>query len=108
MLHTSKTTKARPQNIVTKLPGVLGAARECKTIIGCSKIFFTDSMLKNIVKYTNQKLSKMSRNYTQGEQDCQLTDEIEISAFLGLLYIMWVKKNNHIHLDVLWTVDGTA
>lgn len=108
MYHTSKTTKTRPQNIVTKLPGVLGAARECKTIIDCWKHFFTDSMLKNIAKYTNQKLSKMSRKYTRGERDCRLTDETEISAFLGLLYIMGVKKNNHIHLNELWAVDGTA
>uniref|UniRef100_A0A1B6MIG5 PiggyBac transposable element-derived protein domain-containing protein n=1 Tax=Graphocephala atropunctata TaxID=36148 RepID=A0A1B6MIG5_9HEMI len=108
MFHTSKTTKARPQNIITKLPGVLGSARECKTIIDCWKVFFTDSMLKNIVKYTNQKLSKISRKFSRGERDCYLTDETEVSAFLGLLYIMGVKKNNHIHLDELWAVDGTA
>lgn len=108
MFPNSTTTKTRLQNIITKLPGVIGAARNYKTGLECWKQFFPDSMLEEIVKYTNQKLSKMSLNYTRGEKDCYLTDETEISAFFGLMYILGVKKSNHVHLDELWSVDGTA
>lgn len=48
MIHKPvvKPSKTPPQNIVTKLPGVKGAAKNCQSIIDCWKIFCPDELIE--------------------------------------------------------------
>jgi hypothetical protein len=42
LMHKLQITKTDYQNIITKLPGVKGTAKNSKTILDCWKIFFPD------------------------------------------------------------------
>lgn len=81
--------------------------RDLKKNIDCWKIFFPDAMLSDIVRFTNQQLQEMRQHYER-ERDCIDTDIVEIQAFFGLLYLIGVKKANHLNTDELSTTDGTA
>lgn len=100
-------TKTRRQNIVTKLPGVLGEAKDKSEIIDCWNIFFPMNILQSIVTFTNQKLDEMRVAYGR-PRDCLPTNLEEVMAFLGLLYLAGVKKGQHLNTNELWTADGTA
>uniref|UniRef100_A0A2S2QPD4 PiggyBac transposable element-derived protein domain-containing protein n=1 Tax=Sipha flava TaxID=143950 RepID=A0A2S2QPD4_9HEMI len=108
LIHKPQTTKTARQNIITKLPGVKGAAKNSKTILDCWKIFFPDNIIIYIVECTNQQLNLIRSNYTRGERDCPPTNFEEILAFFGLLYLAGVKKAQHLNTDELWSTDGTA
>lgn len=99
--------KTKAQNIVTKLPGVKGAARNAKEIIDCWQLFFPLDVLGSIVKYTNQKLDQMRLSYAR-PRDCLATDLEEMMAFVGLLYLAGIKKGQHLNTHELWAQDGTA
>ncbi|KAJ8970331.1 hypothetical protein NQ314_001292 [Rhamnusium bicolor] len=99
--------KTKACNIITKLPGVRNAAKQDKTIMDCWKLFISDEMIKGIVKYTNQRLDLMRSSY-QRPRDCPQTDYEEILAFIGLLYMAGVKKEQYLNTDELWKSDGTA
>uniref|UniRef100_A0A1B6LLL4 PiggyBac transposable element-derived protein domain-containing protein n=1 Tax=Graphocephala atropunctata TaxID=36148 RepID=A0A1B6LLL4_9HEMI len=106
-IHVPEKTKTRKQNIVQKLPSVVREFRDYKTQIECWKIFFPDHMLSEIVRFTNQQLGVMRQNYAR-DRDCLDTDIIEIKAFFGLMYLIGVKKGNHLNTEELWATDGTA
>ncbi|CAI6369859.1 unnamed protein product [Macrosiphum euphorbiae] len=108
LMYKPQTTKTARQNIITKLPGVKGAAKNSKTILDCWKIFFPDNIIIYIVECTNQQLNLIRSNYTRGERDCPPTNFEEILAFFGLLYLAGVKKAQHLNTDELWSTDGTA
>lgn len=105
--HKPEIRKTAKQNIVKKLPSVAREFRDLKKHIDCWKIFFPDAMLSDIVRFTNQQLQEMRQHYER-ERDCIDTDIVEIQAFFGLLYLIGVKKANHLNTDELWTTDGTA
>lgn len=83
-------TNAKAQNTVAKLHDVKGVAKNYKTGIECWKHFFPGTMMHDIVNY--QKLTKISRNYSRGLQNCHLIPETELAAFLWLLDITGVEK----------------
>lgn len=101
--HATLAKTAR-QNIVTQLPGVKGAAKNLKTILECWKLFFPDSVIDQIVEYTNQELDRMATCYSRNARECPRT---ELSAFFGVLYLARVKKAQHLNTDQLWATDGT-
>lgn len=45
---------------------------------------------------TNNQLCDMSNSYSRGDWDCQQTDDYEILAFLEVLYLLELKKANHL------------
>lgn len=100
--------KTAKQNIVTKLPGVTSSAKNCKSAIDSWKIFFSDVTLNNIVTFTNDKLSEMALSYKHKEKDCPQTDIDELLAFFGVLYMLGVKKANHLNTAEMWQTNGTA
>lgn len=106
--HMPRVTRTAPQNIVQKLPSIQRAYRDRTEITDCWKAFISDEMIEKILKFTNQKLQRMQQNYSRGERDCPLTSKEEIMAFFGLLYLIGIKKGNHLNTDELWCTDGTA
>ncbi|XP_043475651.1 piggyBac transposable element-derived protein 4-like [Leptopilina heterotoma] len=103
----NKKVKTRKHNIVIRLPGVKTAAKNAQSILECWELFFTKNMIEKIVNFTNIQLDKLRRNY-KNAKDVRPTSEIEIRAVLGLLYMIGVKKGNHVNLKEFWASDGTA
>lgn len=103
--HRQSKVRRRPQNIMTHLPGVIGAAKTAKTPVECWNCLFTEDVLNDIVKYTNQYIDNIKAAFSR-ERDAKHTDLVEIRAFIGLLYLAGVYKANRLSLEELWGTDG--
>ncbi|KAK9736145.1 Transposase IS4 [Popillia japonica] len=99
-----RTSKA---NLLTRLPGVKGTAREVKSILGCWKLLFTDAMLNIIVNSTNKYIEAISDSYSR-KRDCKPTDLAEIKALMGLLYMAGILKGSRLSTEELWNRNGTG
>ncbi|XP_034944888.1 piggyBac transposable element-derived protein 4-like [Chelonus insularis] len=102
--HRVRTKK---HNLVIRVPGPKGVAKEAKTILECWELFFDNSMIEKIVNYTNIYLQKIASLY-RGQRDSTPTNVIEIRALFGLLYFLGMRKAAHLNLKELWATDGTA
>lgn len=106
-IHKPPQLKTARQNIVKKLPSVVRTYRDHTNIIDCWRIFFPARMISDIVRFTNQQIEVLRTSYAR-ERDCKDTDFFEMSAFIGMLYLIGIKKGQHINKDELWCNDGTA
>lgn len=99
--------KTLPQNIIRRLPGVIGPAKQSKTPLECWSNFFTDSMLEKIIRFTNQYIERVQENFNR-IRDAKFTDIQEIKACIGLLYLLGVNRSNRQSLEEVWATDGTG
>lgn len=73
------------------------------------RCLFTDEMIGKIIARTNRRFYKIRDNYAQKRKtDLTDVDEIELKAFLGLLYYTSILKSQHEDLDSLFATDGTG
>lgn len=89
------------------LPRVKPIGQNANTVIECWKLFVTDDMLQDVVKYTNNEIQlKRSTCTNSSTQMCIYHDTSlsELKAFIGLLYIAGLY--NHENLKDLWRSDG--
>lgn len=100
-----KNVRTRSVNLLTKLPGVIGAARSAKTELESWKCFICDDILEILVRYTNKYIISIQSKFNR-ERDAKTTDLIEMKAFIGLLYFAGLYKSNRQNLDDLWSSDG--
>jgi hypothetical protein len=68
------------------------------------KCLIAGETLDNIVHCTNQCILITQPNFSH-KSDAELTDKIEIKAFIGLLCIVGVFQSNKQHLEELWGSD---
>lgn len=100
-------TKTRSRNIVTQSSGVIGKARETKTILDAWQLYFPDFVIGEIVGHTNKYIQKLRTNYSR-DRDAADTNMEEIKALIGLLYLAGVLRSSHLNLRDLWAQDGTG
>ncbi|KAK9753764.1 Transposase IS4 [Popillia japonica] len=106
-LPFSARRKLGKQNLLVHLPGVIGITKNAKTISSSWYCFMNDSILDQIVKYTNQYIEFISSEYARS-RDARKTDLIEIKAFIGLLYLAGVYKSARLNLEVYYIYgDGS-
>ena len=86
--------------------GPIGAAKEKKNIEECWAIFLPDSMLDNIVKHTNSKITTVKHNYSSNVSTP--TSIVELKAVIGLLYLLGYYKSNRMALSDFFEKDGTG
>ena len=103
----SLNVRTRSKNIVTRLPGVKGPARNLRTIVDIWKCFFDEEILNMIVSNTNLFITQQEYDRQQ-YRTARPTDLIEIKALLGLLYLAAVRKTNHLNATNLWSSNGTS
>jgi hypothetical protein len=75
-----------PHNVLTHLPGVIGNPKSAKTAVDCWNNLFTDEILDNTVRYTNQYIQSIKDRFTR-ERDVKTTNVVEIKVFVKLLYL---------------------
>jgi len=95
------------KNIVSHLPGTKGVARNARTPIECWDLIFDTNMLDKIVECTNYQISLVKKNYSR-DRDARDTNQEEIRAYIGLLYMLGVKKLNRTPLEEIWATDMTG
>ncbi|XP_035229665.1 uncharacterized protein LOC118201635 [Stegodyphus dumicola] len=69
--------------------------------------FYGFQYYKNIVDCTNIFIDKISENF-QRSRDARHTDEVEMRALFGLLYLCGLHKSSHANAKDLWDADGTG
>ncbi|XP_073529644.1 uncharacterized protein [Phyllobates terribilis] len=94
--------RREPQNIITHLPSVIGTASNAKTAVECWNSLFTDDILDSIVTYTNQYIDIIKDKFICN-RTIKATDEIELCAFFGLLYLAGAYRANRQSLEELWS-----
>lgn len=100
-----KTVKTRQDNIIIRLPGPTQATKNLKTAEEIWNYFFDDTIIRIIVDSTNKYILSIQENFSR-DRDASLTDNIEIQAFIGLLYLSGLGHSNRSNAEDLWRRDG--
>lgn len=69
------------------------------------KLFIDDAIIDLITENTNIFIRSIAGNFTR-ERSCCVTDNIEISAFLGLLILAGSFRLGHHNVEDLFRQDG--
>lgn len=103
----SKFSKINKKNIIKIFPGPKPCAKDITDYGSAFLKFFTDDIIEHIIHCTNLEIKKLRLNYDR-PRDAKDTTKTEFLAFLGLLLLAGVKKENHTHFLELWANDGTG
>jgi len=102
-------SKKNSKNIIKIFAGPKGAARQCKTEIECFSQFFSLDTVDKIVSHTNTYIQwRKLANPNSKDHDFRLTNQKEIQAFFGALFLIAVKRANRKNLRELFTSNGTG
>ncbi|XP_071055485.1 piggyBac transposable element-derived protein 4-like [Onthophagus taurus] len=82
----AKTRTPSRNIVVKKVPGIKNA-RVIITEIDAWAILFTPTILIEIITHTNEEIERQGVKYQPGTKYIHPTDNVEINALLGLLYI---------------------
>lgn len=104
---TSKNVRTRQDNIIVRLPGVKGAAKNALSPRECWELFLDNAILEDIVDNTNIYIESISDRYTN-KSDARPTDKQELTALLGLLYLAGVYHGGRTSIFEFWSTDGTG
>lgn len=94
-IHEPPKTKTSSRNIVIKLPGIKGNAKNIANELQAWQTLFQNSMIDSIVIYTNLEISRQKDKY-KNARFVDPTDSVEILALIGLLYISGARKDAHL------------
>ncbi|XP_035214632.1 piggyBac transposable element-derived protein 4-like [Stegodyphus dumicola] len=103
----NQKVKTSSQNIITHLPGLKGTTRNITEPLESWELFFNAKMIRFIVERTNIYIEKISLNYTR-DQDAKTTNDVEIRALFGLLYLCNLLKSSHTNTQDLSATDGSG
>lgn len=99
----STTTRTRVQKIRIRPLGPKGdAAKNAKDPLSCFELFFTPGILSMLIRCTNIYILVHKIKDFQRSRHANLTDLVEMRAFLGILYIMGVLRNGRRNIKDLW------
>ncbi|XP_069704477.1 piggyBac transposable element-derived protein 4-like [Periplaneta americana] len=99
--------RRRAQNVVIHLPGPKRAAKNARTHTESFDCFIDKTIINVIVRCTNIYIEKVKRNYGR-DRDCKLTNDVEIRALLGILYLAGALKSGRLNVRELWDKNGTG
>ena len=99
-------SRGRQSSVKIHIASAKGVAKTVKEPIEAWKLLITDDMIQTIVEMTNMQMAltrdtKIKPKYAKpaAYADIKVT---EMKAFLGVLYIIGMKKQNHLSLEELW------
>lgn len=97
--------------IITHLPDLKEIVRllnSSATVLDFWNMLFDNDITQNIVEYTNTKITNLGVLYGSNLSYVNYTNDIEIKALIGLLYLCDVYKSGHEDAVGLWKSDGTG
>ena len=107
---TLRVGRARRENIILRLPGFKGQARNANTPHDAFSLFINDNMFNIILYQNNQKIQKYLMNFDGNRQQLNLMHEAtldEIRAVIGLVIYKGVFESSLENLESLYKMDGT-
>lgn len=107
------SSRTRVTNIVSHIPGLSGPCRTNKptTPLQALSFFLDEYIINEVIARTNEKITELQATYGDQALSCQFinhVDEVEMRAFLGLLYLAGVFKSSHEDINSLFATDGTG
>ena len=93
--------KLRSRNIITRLPGTKGIGKNAKTEIDCLNLMIDDRIIKRIVMCTNIYIESIKSQFSR-ERDARFTNDVEMRAFIGLLYFIGTMKSSRLNTSKIW------
>nr|CAI5860047.1 unnamed protein product [Callosobruchus analis] len=97
----AKNTRTRAHKIIKHLPGTKGDARQAMSPYECIKLYISDDIIRAITASTNIYIEKVKAGF-QRYCDAKLTNEREISALIGILYLIASLRSSRKNLHKLW------
>ncbi|XP_035210184.1 uncharacterized protein LOC118184586 [Stegodyphus dumicola] len=70
-------------------------------------LLISSDMIKKLVHWTNSFIKSIRERFSW-EREAKETNEAEIKAFIGLLYLIGLHKSSHVYIRDLWATDGTG
>ena len=98
------TSRTRAHNIMTRHPGPKGIARDAKTCLQSFLLFFDSDILNILVECTNIYIDTIKEKY-QRQRDANLTDLIEMKAFIGVLLVIGICRAGRRNLKDFWDIS---
>ncbi|KAB7497543.1 hypothetical protein Anas_10777 [Armadillidium nasatum] len=83
-------------------PGPTLQARSATTPEKCFQLLFDDTIISEIVNWTNQRIRLLLQNYSTDKKVFFETEFGEIKALLGLLIFSGCQKDNHLSTREMW------
>lgn len=102
-----KNVRTRSCNIITFLPGTKGNARNAIRPLDCWTCFIDNNIIETITASTNIFISKVANKY-KDKNEARLTNQIEMKALIGLLYLAGLFKSGRRNSQDFWASDGTG
>lgn len=93
--------RTKSSNIITHLPGPKGNGRNAKSEIDCIRLFITEPIIRIITSSTNIYIARV-RHLFERDRDARLTDEREISALIGILFLIGTLRSSRKNAAQLW------
>ena len=106
----------QPRGTVSTLkhkPGPRGTAKQVQTPLQSFNLFFTDKILENVVTYTNSSIESAMERFSDILKECdkyphfRKVDKIDISAFIGLLYLRAAFRLNLCETLEIWNHESS-
>ncbi|XP_053956251.1 piggyBac transposable element-derived protein 4-like [Anastrepha ludens] len=96
--------RIRSHNIIKLLPGTNGNSRNVETEIECLNLFVNDSVIRIIIVSTKLYIQKVRVNFQEDRmnQDARETDDTEIRAFIGILFLIGALRSSRKNLHKIW------
>lgn len=94
------------RNIIPYLSGHVGIAKVTMEAEAFD-LFFDDKIIETILVHTNQEIAKQKINYVPGTSYVKDIDILELKAYIGLLFLTAVKKDNTVSSPFLWGTCGS-
>lgn len=98
---SKRNVRTRRENIITHLPGPKGEATKISSEGKLLDLFLDSNVYDVIVASTNIYINLMKENFSR-ERDARETDEAEIRALFGLLYLIGSFSCSRTNTKKLW------
>nr|XP_023028019.1 piggyBac transposable element-derived protein 4-like [Leptinotarsa decemlineata] len=102
-----KNVRTRQHNIISKLPEVIGDAKNASTKEQCWDLFVNAAITMNIVECINIYIETIANRY-QDSSDVRPITITELKALFGLLYLIGVYHSGRTSIFEFWATDGTG
>ena len=94
------------ENICKNVPGPRGAAKDAKTPVEAFTLFFTKSMLNNIVRYTAVERFLVLFEQSSKYPHFRLVGQLDVEAFIGILYLRAAFRVNILNREFIWSHES--
>ncbi|XP_039297458.1 piggyBac transposable element-derived protein 4-like [Nilaparvata lugens] len=100
--------RTRQHNIVFRAPGPKGEAKQKNSNRECLDLFLDGTVIHCVTEYTNIRIESVRARYASNRDD-KLTDELEITGYLGILYLIGTLKSGRQNVEQIFdTKNGTG